>query len=316
MAADPVKYENKDGIGVVTVNNPPFNALCREVRDRLLAAIRQAEVDDSAHSIVLTGAGQSFSVGADITEFDSSLKGAEINQICDAIEDSPKPVVAALHGASLGEGLEIALACHYRVASKDARLGLPEVKLGLIPGGGGTQRLPRLTGAKAALDLIISGDPVSAVEAQKAGFVDEVPEGDYLAAAMALAKSKSALAIHPKTRERNAKIEAERGSPIFNEKREELRKRQPCQHAPLRCVTAVESAFQLPFEEGLRREGELFYEALLDWQSKGLIHAFFAERHVVKIPGLSNKVKPREIKSAAVIGTGTMGGGIAMALAN
>ena len=316
MAADPVKYENKDGIGVVTINNPPFNALCREVRDGLLAAIRQAEADDSAHSIVLTGAGECFSAGADITEFDSSLKGAEINQICDAIEDSPKPVVAALHGASLGEGLEIALACHYRVASKDTRLGLPEVKLGLIPGGGGTQRLPRLTGAKAALDLIISGDPVSAAEAQKAGFVDEIAEGDHLAAAMALAISKSALAIHPKTRERNAKIEAERGSPIFNEKREELKKRQPCQHAPLRCVTAVESAFQLPFEEGLTREGELFYEALLDWQSKGLIHAFFAERHVAKIPGLSSKVKPREIKSAGVIGTGTMGSGIAMALAN
>src|SRR5271166_1499925 len=199
MAADPVKYENKDGIGVVTVNNPPFNALCREVRDRLLAAIRQAEVDDSAHSIVLTGAGQSFSVGADITEFDSSLKGAEINQICAAIEDSPKPVVAALHGASLGEGLEIALACHYRVASKDARLGLPEVKLGLLPGGGGTQRLPRLTGAKPALDLITSGDPVPAAAAKIAGFVDEVTDGDHLGAAIVFAKSKAASGHHPKT---------------------------------------------------------------------------------------------------------------------
>ena len=316
MAANPVNYENRDGIGIIIVNNPPLNALSREVRDGLLAAIRQAEADESAHAIVLTGAGQTFSAGADITEFDSPLKGTEINQICDAIEDSLKPVVAALHGTSLGEGLEIALACHYRIASKDAGLGLPEVKLGLIPGGGGTQRLPRLTGAKAALDLIISGDPISAGAAQKAGIVDEIAEGDHLAAAMALAKSKAGLASHPKTREQNAKIEAERGSPIFDQKREELKKRQPYQHAPLRCVAAVESAFALPFEEGLRREGELFNEALQDWQSKALIHAFFAERHVVKIPGLSSKVKPREIKSAGVIGTGTMGGGIAMAFAN
>ena len=316
MAANAANYENRDGIGVIIVNNPPLNALSREVRDGLLAAIRQAEADESAHAIVLTGAGQTFSAGADITEFDSPLKGTEINQICDAIEDSRKPVVAALHGTSLGEGLEIALACHYRIASKDARLGLPEVKLGLIPGGGGTQRLPRLTGAKAALDLIISGDPISADAAQKAGIVDEIAEGDHLAAAIALAKSKAGLASHPKTREQNVKIEAERGSPIFDQKREELKKRQPHQHAPLRCVAAVESAFELPFEEGLRREGELFYEALQDWQSKALIHAFFAERHVVKIPGLSSKVKPREIKSAGVIGTGTMGGGIAMAFAN
>ena len=316
MAANPVNYENRDGIGVVTINNPPLNALSREVRDGLLAAIRQAEADDSAKAIVLTGAGRTFSAGADITEFDSPLKGTEINQICAAIEDSPKPVVAALHGTSLGEGLEIALACHYRVASQDTRLGLPEVKLGLIPGGGGTQRLPRLTGAKAALDLIISGDPVSAEAAREAGFVDEIAEGDHLAAAMALAKAKASLASHPKTRERNTKVEAERGSAIFNERREELKRRQACQHAPLRCVAAVESACELPFEHGLRREGELFYEALQDWQSKGLIHAFFAERHVAKIPGLSSHVKPREIKSAGVIGTGTMGGGIAMAFAN
>ena len=316
MAGNSVSYENKDGIGVITVDNPPLNALSREVRDGLLAAVRQAEADESAHAIVLTGAGQTFSAGADITEFNSPLKGTEINQICDAIEGLHKPVVAALHGTSLGEGLEIALACHYRVASKDTRLGLPEVKLGLIPGGGGTQRLPRLTGAKAALDLIISGEPVSAADALKAGFVDEIAEADHLAAAMAYARAKAALPSHPKTREQTAKIEAERGSAIFDEMRADLKKRQPCQHAPLRCVAAVESAFELPFEEGLRREGELFYEALHDWQSKALIHAFFAERHAARIPGVSSKVKPREIKTAGVIGAGTMGGGIAMAFAN
>ena len=316
MSANAVNYENKNGIGVITVDNPPLNALSRGVRDGLLAAIRQAEADDSARAIVLTGAGQTFSAGADITEFDSPLKGTEINQICAAIEESPKPIVAALHGTSLGEGLEIALACHYRVASKDARLGLPEVKLGLIPGGGGTQRLPRLTGAKAALDLIISGEPVSAEAAKKAGFVDEIADGDAVAAAIALAASKAGQASHPKTGEQNAKIDAERGSAIFKERRAELKKQKRHQHAPLRCVAAVEAAFELPFKEGLTRERELFYEALQDWQSKALIHAFFAERHASKIPGLSAKVKLRDIKSAGVIGSGTMGGGIAMAFAN
>lgn len=316
MSANAVNYENKNGIGVITVDNPPLNALSRGVRDGLLAAVRQAEADDSARAIVLTGAGQTFSAGADITEFDSPLKGTEINQICAAIEESPKPIVAALHGTSLGEGLEIALACHYRVASKDARLGLPEVKLGLIPGGGGTQRLPRLTGAKAALDLIISGEPVSAEAAKKAGFVDEIADGDAVAAAIALAASKAGQASHPKTGEQNAKIDAERGSAIFKERRAELKKQKRHQHAPLRCVAAVEAAFELPFKEGLTRERELFYEALQDWQSKALIHAFFAERHASKIPGLSAKVKLRDIKSAGVIGSGTMGGGIAMAFAN
>ena len=316
MASNPVTYENKDGIGVITVNNPPFNALSREVRDGLLAAIRQAEADDGAKAIVLTGEGQPFSAGADITEFDSPLKGTEINQICAALEEAHKPVVAALHGASLGEGLEIALACHYRIASKDARLGLPEVKLGLIPGGGGTQRLPRLTGAKAALDLIISGDPVSAEVAKKAAFVDEIAEGDVMGAALALAKDKAALGGHPKTGELSDKLDAERGSPIFAETRAELKKQKRHQHAPLRCVDAVEAAFQLPLKEGLIRERELFYEALQDWQSKALIHAFFAERHAAKIPGVSGKVKLREIQSAGIVGSGTMGGGIAIAFAN
>ncbi len=316
MAASPVKYENKDGIGVITVDNPPLNVLSRDVRDGLMAAVRQAAADTGARAVVIAGAGRTFTAGADISEFGAPFKGADLNKICAAIEDMPKPVVAALHGTPLGGGLEIALACHYRVASKDARIGLPEVKLGLLPAGGGTQRLPRLTGAKVALDLITSGDPISAAAAQRAGFVDEIAEGDHLAAAIALAKSKASLPSHPKTRELNAKIEAERGSPIFDEKRNELKKRQPCQHAPLRCVVAVESAFNVPFAEGLGCERELFYDALQDWQSKALIHAFFAEREAAKIPGLPRNVKPREIKSAGVIGSGTMGGGIAMAFVN
>ncbi len=322
MAESPVRYENRDGIGLITVDNPPLNVLSRAVRDGLMAAIRQAAADRDARAVVLTGAGRTFTAGADISEFGSALefgaafKGADVNEICAAIEDSPKPVVAALHGTPLGGGLEIALACHYRVAAKDALIGLPEVKLGLLPGGGGTQRLPRLTGAKAALDFIISGDSVSAAAAQKAGFVDEIAEGDHLAAAIALAKSKASLGGHSKTRERNDKIEAERGSPVFNEKRERIKKRLHNLHAPLRCVDAIENAFNLPFAEGLKRERELFDEALQDCQSKALIHAFFAEREVGKIPGRPRHEQAREIKGAGVIGAGTAGGGIAMAFVN
>jgi 3-hydroxyacyl-CoA dehydrogenase len=316
MAASPVAYENRDGVGIITIDNPPLNVLSREVRDGLFAAVRQAASDGGASSVVITGAGPNFTAGADITEFGNPFKGADLNDICAAIEDLRKPAIAALHGASVGGGLEIALACHYRVASNDARIGLPEVKLGLLPGGGGTQRLPRLAGAKAALDLIISGDPISAAKAEGAGFVDEIAEGDCLAAAIALAKAKASLEQHPRTRDRNAKIEAERASPIFNERRNELKKRQPHQHAPFRCVDAVENAFKLPFDEGLKRERELFHEALEDWQSKALIHAFFAEREAAKIPALPRGSEPRQIKTVGVIGAGTMGGGIAMAFAN
>ena len=316
MTASPVRYETREGIGIITVDNPPLNVLSQAVRDGLMAAVRQAAADNSAQAVVLAGAGRSFTAGADITEFGAGFKGADINEICAAIEDMPKPVVAALHGTPLGGGVEIALACHYRVAAKDARLGLPEVKLGLLPGGGGTQRLPRLTGAKAALDIIASGEQVPAPLAKRAGFVDEIADGDHLAAAIAFARSKAGNGPPPKTRDRREKLEAERGSPLFDEKRAEIKKRQRGQHAPLRCVDAVENAFNLSFEEGLRRERELFGEALGDAQGKALIHLFFAEREAAKIPGLSPDVKPREIGSVGIIGAGTMGGGIAMSFAN
>lgn len=316
MTASPVRYESKEGVGIITVDNPPLNVLSRAVRDGLLAAVRQAANDSSTQAVVLTGAGASFTAGADITEFGSPPKGADLNEICAAIENLPKPVVASLHGTPLGGGIELALACHYRIAAKDTRLGLPEVKLGLLPAGGGTQRLPRLTGAKAALDFIASGQQVPAPLAKKAGFLDELAEGDHLAAAIALAKAKAANGPPRRTRDLTQHIEAERGSPVFDEKRAEIKKRQRGQHAALRCVDSIENAFNLPFDEGLRRERELFHEALADAQGKALIHVFFAEREAVKIPGLSPNVKPREIKSAGIIGAGTMGGGIAMSFAN
>ncbi len=316
MTASPVRYETREGVGIITVDNPPLNVLSRAVRDGLMAAVHQAAADSSAQAVVLAGAGRSFTAGADITEFGAGFKGTDINDICAAIEDLPKPVVAALHGTPLGGGVEIALACHYRVAAKDARLGLPEVKLGLLPGGGGTQRLPRLVGAKAALDIIASGAQVPAPVAKKAGFVDEIADGDHVAAAIAFARSKAGDGLPPKTRDRDEKIEAERGSSLFDEKRAEIKKRQRGQHAPLRCVDSVENAFNLSFEEGLKRERELFGEALLDAQGKALIHVFFAEREAAKIPGLSPSVKPREIRSVGIIGAGTMGGGIAMSFVN
>ncbi len=316
MTTSPVTYETKDGVGVITLDNPPLNVLSRDVRDGLLAAIQEAAHDGAARAVVLKGEGRTLTAGADITEFGAPIKGADLNDICAAIEALEKPVVAAIHGVTMGGGVEISLACHYRVAAKDARLGLPEVKLGLVPGAGGTQRLPRLAGAKAALDLIISGDPISAGEALKAGIVDEVAEGDFLAAATQFAKAKAPLSKHPRTRDKHAKIEAGRETAIFNERRAELKKRHPCQHAPLRCVAAVETAYLLPFEEGLKRERELFHEALDDWQTRGLIHLFFAEREAAKIPALPRGAKPKDIKSVGVIGAGTMGGGIAMAFVN
>jgi 3-hydroxyacyl-CoA dehydrogenase len=316
MTASPVTYRNNEGIGIIAIEHPPLNVLSRAVRDGLLIAAREAAADGEAKAVVITGAGRNFSAGADIKEFGASFQGADINGVCDVLENLQKPVVAALHGLSLGGGIEIALACHYRIAAGDTRLGLPEVKLGLLPSSGGTQRLPRLTGAKPALDFIASGEQVPAALAMKSGVVDEVVDGDILEAAIAFAKSKIGQPLPPRVRDRMDKIEAERGSPVFDEKRAWIKKRHPGEHAPLRCVDAIEIAFNLPFDEGLMRERELFGEALMDAQGQALIHVFFAEREVAKIPGLSPDVKPREIGTAGIVGAGTMGGGIAMSFAN
>lgn len=315
MAANPVRYEVKDGVGVITIDNPPLNVLSQGVREGLMAAISQAASDSASQAIVLTGAGRSFTAGADISEFGIAFKGPDINDLAAALEDMPKPVVVALHGTPLGGGLEISLACHYRVAHRDAKIGLPEVKLGLLPGGGGTQRLPRLTGAKAALDIIVSGDPVPAPLAKQAGFVDEVVDGDHVAAAIAFAKAKVHTGKQPKTRERMDRIDADRNSPAFDEKRIEIQRSKPNQLAPLRCVDAVEAAFNLPFDEGMKRERELFTELLTGDQGKALVHVFFAEREAAKVQGLGD-AKPRDVKRVGIIGSGTMGGGIAMSFVN
>ncbi len=238
MTASPVRYVNEEGVGIITVDNPPLNVLSRAVRDGLLLAVREAAADRSANAVVLAGAGKSFTAGADIKEFGSTFQGADINAICAALEDMRKPVVAALHGTPLGGGVELALACHYRIATADARLGLPEVKLGLLPGGGGTQRLPRLTGAKFALDFITSGDPVTAAAAKQAGFIDEIADGDILAAAIALAKSKLG-SVPPKTRERTDQIEA--GRAHSSSTRSAMRSRSASRPSMRRCAAWIRS---------------------------------------------------------------------------
>ena len=312
--SDLVGYSRRGSIAVLTVNNPPVNVLSPGVPEGVLAGIARGEADDEVGAFVLIGGGRSFIAGADIKTFTMSRNEApDVRGLVAGLEGSSKPVVAAMHGSALGGGLEAALACSYRVASPGTRLGQPEVKLGLLPGAGGTQRLPRLVGVEAALKMIVTGDPVGAEEALKLGLVDEIIEGDLLEGALSYAEGVAGEA-RPKTSE----LEVKSGAPldaVFAYAREETKGRARGLLAPLRCIDAVEAAATLPWEEGLKRERELFEELLSSDQSKALRHIFFAERSAAKVPGLED-VKPKKIKHAAVVGAGTMGGGIAMNFAN
>ena len=317
--SDLVRYNRRGSIAVLTVNNPPVNVLSRGVPEGVLAGIARGEADDEVGAFVLIGGGRSFIAGADIKTFTMSRNtmsrnGApDVRGLVAGLEESSKPVVAAMHGSALGGGLEAALACRYRVASPGAKLGQPEVKLGLLPGAGGTQRLPRLVGLEAALKMIVTGDSVGAEEALKLGLVDEIIEGDLLEGALSYAEE-----IAGEARPKTSELEVKSGAPldaVFTYAREETRARARGLLAPLRCIDAVEAAATLPWEEGLRRERELFEELLHSDQSKALRHIFFAERAAAKVPGLEG-VKPKKIERAAVVGAGTMGGGIAMNFAN
>ncbi|MDP8983166.1 MAG: 3-hydroxyacyl-CoA dehydrogenase NAD-binding domain-containing protein [Acidobacteriota bacterium] len=310
---------SKDGdVGIITVNNPPVNALSPGVPQGIAAAVEQFGKDDSIHSIVLIGGGRTFIAGADIKEFGKITSGDKSRDlgflhILDGIEQSPKPVVAAIHGTALGGGLETAMACHYRVAVKTAQVGQPEVKLGIIPGAAGTQRLPRLAGVAKATEMCQIGDPIGAAEALKYGIIDEIVEGDLLAGAIAFARGKSPR----RTRDLNEKLGTpEQNAPIFAAARDTARKKQRNIKAAAAAIDAVEAATTLPFDEGVKREQELFLECLFSDQSKALIHAFFGEREVAKIPGISKETPQIPVNKAAVVGAGTMGGGIAMVFAN
>jgi 3-hydroxyacyl-CoA dehydrogenase len=304
----------RDGeIAVVTVNNPPVNALKHEVRAGLAEALRKTRDDPAVKAVVIACAGRTFFAGADISEFGKPPQAPGLGEVIAAIETMPKPVVAAVHGTALGGGFELALACHFRVAIAGARVGLPEVKLGLLPGAGGTQRLPRLIGPEKALEMIVTGDPIEAREALADGIVDEIVEGDLTAGGIAFARRVVAenrpLRL---VRDREEKLSAEG----FADAAEALTRRLRGREAPAACVEAVRNAIVLPFDEGLKREGELFRKLVAGDQSKAQRHVFFAEREAARVPGIPEGTKPRPIASGAVIGAGTMGGGIAMCFAN
>src|SRR5262245_61580385 len=313
----------RDGeIGVVTINNPPVNALSPAVIDGLIAALTTLRADAAVKGIVLNGGGKIFCGGADINEFGKLTSGKKsldvgFGVLLSDLEDCPKPVVCAIHGTAFGGGLETAMACHYRVATPDAQVGQPEVKIGLIPGAGGTQRLPRLAGVAKAAEMCAGGEPVRAADALAAGILDRLIEGDLLAGAVAFAREVAAQGPPRRTRDLTAKLgSAAANAPILAAVREQVKKKARGLIAPSKAVDAVEAAVTLPFAEGIKREAELFRECLFSDQSKALIHVFFAEREVAKIPGLPKDTPRLPIRRAAVVGAGTMGGGIAMTYAN
>jgi 3-hydroxyacyl-CoA dehydrogenase len=290
----PVSYELVDDIGVITVTNPPVNALSHAVRQGLQDAIDAAQ-RDASKVLLIVCSGRTFIAGADITEFGKPPREPHLPDLCNTIEASSKIVVAAIHGTSLGGGLEVALSCHYRCAAPDAKVGLPEVKLGLLPGAGGTQRLPRLIGARPALDMMISGKPVDAARAANLGLVDRVVDGDLGTAALAWCRE---LAAQDAPRRKTSELVASG------------------QLAPQKIVDCVEASLTRSFAEGLQIEREKFMQCMQSPQSAALRHLFFAEREAAKVPGLPKDTALREVSKVGVIGAGTMGSGIAMNFAN
>ena len=312
-----VRFERDRDVAVITIDNPPVNALSPGVVEGLKAAIEQANADAEVRAIVVIGAGRTFIAGADVHEFQKPTAGAyvaEIRGCLSTIENSAKPVVMAIHGAALGGGLETAMAGHYRLIASAAQVGQPEVKLGLIPGAGGTLRLPRLAGVAKAVEMCAFGAPVKAQEALAAGIVDQIIDGDLRAGAVAFAREVADKPIR-RTRDRNEKL-ANADPAIFSAAIEQAHKKMRGQEAPLFAIQAVEAGSTLSFETGAFFEAVTFEDIPTRPQSKALIYAFFAERAVTKIPGISSSTPTYDIARAAIVGAGTMGGGIAMAFVN
>lgn len=306
---------SKDGkLFWIVSDNPPVNALGHAVRAGLSEAIAKGNADNGVKAIIIACDGRTFFAGADITEFGKPLQAPGLPEVCDAIEASEKPVIAAIHGTALGGGLEVALACHYRVAVPSAKLGLPEVKLGLLPGAGGTQRLPRVIGAEAALGMIVSGNPVGAKAAHTAGLVDKLADEDGLRDAAAdLAKEVMDRDTHPVTSRREDKIRAAKEDPgLFDRFRKDNARMIRGLDAPEACIAAVEAAVNIPFKKGTALERELFMKLVTGDQSKAMRHVFFAERTAQKIDGLPKDTATYKIEKVGILGAGTMGGGIAM----
>lgn len=312
-----VKLERHDEVGIVTVNSPPVNALSAAVRGGILECIKAAIADPAIKGIVLTCAGRTFIAGADITEFGKPPKTPALNEVLAEMENSPKPIVAAIHGTALGGGLEVALACHFRVAVKEAKLGLPEVKLGLLPGAGGTQRLPRAVGPELAVKMIVGGDPIGAAEALKNGLIEEIVEGPTLGAELFVRKLVAEKRPLRRLRDDDSKIAAAKADrSIFTNAVAAMTKKARGLEAPFAAADAVGYAIDLPFDEGLKKEREGFLKLVASDQSKAQRYAFFAEREAAKIAGVPEGTKSRPVNRVAILGAGTMGGGIAMSFAN
>ncbi len=319
-----VRYEVRDRVAVVTIDNPPVNALSGGVPEAISEAVERAGQDPAANAIVLIGAGTTFIAGADINIFkelrtreQSIERSSAIHARLTMLEDASKPLVAAIHGHALGGGLEFAMACHYRVAVATARVGQPEVHLGIIPGAGGTQRLPRLCGPALALEMCTDGRPVDATRAREAGILDAVIAGDLLDGAIAFATARAAANERRRTRDLREKIgDRAAGIAACDAMRAALGKTARGARAPFAAVEAIEAGITLDFDAGSRREMELFADCVLSTESKAMRHLFFAEREVAKIPDVPKDTPSRKITRAAIVGAGTMGGGIAMAYAN
>jgi 3-hydroxyacyl-CoA dehydrogenase len=315
--SDLVSYTRHDNVAVLTVDNPPVNALSPGVPEGLKAGVERALADANVRAIVLIGAGKTFIAGADIREFgkpSGDLVGRELGLALRVLEDSSKPVVVAIHGTALGGGLETAMAGHYRVIAPTAQVGQPEVKLGLIPGAGGTQRLPRLAGIAKAVEMCAFGSPIDAPDAVASGIADKMIEGDLLTGALTFAREVAAKPI-VKTSDKSGKLR-DPDPAIFSAARDQARKKLRGQSAPLAAIEAIEASTRLPFNEGMRLEARLFEECRQSTQSKAMIHAFFGERTVGKVPGIPPETKIYPIHRAAIVGAGTMGGGIAMCFAD
>ena len=307
----PITTHRHGDILVITSNNPPVNALGHAVREGLVKAIAEADGDEGVKAVVIVCQGQTFFAGADITEFGKPMQMPMLPQVVDIIENCTKPVVAAIHGTAFGGGLEVALASHYRVALPSAKLGVPEVKLGLLPGAGGTQRLPRAAGVRKALEMAATGNPISAKEAYEAGLVDRLIEGDLEQHAVAYAEEVRDVRPIPKTSERQDKL-AGVDPAVFADFRKEHARKFKGFEAPEKNIQAIEAAVAKPYAEGVQEERRLFMELMSGTQARAQQYFFFAERQAAKIDGLPEGTTPREIKRVGVIGAGTMGGGISM----
>ena len=312
-----VHYELKDNVAVLTVDNPPVNPLSEGVRNGLYEGMEKALTDDSVIGVVITGNGRAFIAGADISEFGGKPEGHSLNDVFNKIETSVKPVVAAMNGLALGGGLETALVCNYRIASPSAFVGLPEVNLGLLPGAGGTQRLPRLVGPAEAMKMMITGSHIPANKALKLCVVDDLSD-DVVKSSIEFIQSVKNDQNHPQIRNIDKNIIEFRGNDdVFNEMKQFAAKIRKGQFAPGQIIKCVESAVnETDFDNGLKKEGELFLECLMHPQREAMIHIFFGERAAAKIDDVPRETQKQEIKKAAVIGSGTMGGGIAMCFAN